>query len=59
MQHHNKQPATPQVWQLDLVSLRSVREFAAKWEAEGRPLHVLINNAGIFAMSGAPCDVVC
>lgn len=36
--------------QLDLSSLQSVRDFAAAWRAAGRPLHVLVNNAGIFAM---------
>ncbi|KAG2433604.1 hypothetical protein HYH02_012534 [Chlamydomonas schloesseri] len=38
---------------LDLASLDSVRAFAAAWEAEGRPLHLLINNAGVFTI-GAP-----
>ena len=31
---------------LDLASLDSVRRFAAAWDAEGRPLHILVNNAG-------------
>lgn len=39
------------VEQLDLASLQSVRAFAARWG--DRPLHVLVNNAGIYAM-GAP-----
>jgi NAD(P)-dependent dehydrogenase (short-subunit alcohol dehydrogenase family) len=34
---------------LDLASLASVREFAAKELAQRRPLHVLINNAGVMA----------
>jgi NAD(P)-dependent dehydrogenase (short-subunit alcohol dehydrogenase family) len=34
---------------LDLASLASVREFAAKELAQHRPLHVLINNAGVMA----------
>ncbi|GIL88026.1 hypothetical protein Vretifemale_16071 [Volvox reticuliferus] len=38
---------------LDLASLDSVRQFAADWEAEKRPLHILINNAGVFTI-GAP-----
>ncbi|GFR45730.1 hypothetical protein Agub_g7146, partial [Astrephomene gubernaculifera] len=29
------------------------RQFAAAWEAERRPLHLLINNAGVFTI-GAP-----
>lgn len=37
--------------QLDLSSLASVRAFGAAWSARGRPLHALVNNAGIFAMS--------
>jgi NAD(P)-dependent dehydrogenase (short-subunit alcohol dehydrogenase family) len=35
---------------LDLASLESVRAFAAQELAGGRPLHVLINNAGIMAV---------
>ena len=31
---------------LDLASLDSVRSFAAAWDAEQRPLHILVNNAG-------------
>ncbi|GLC60776.1 hypothetical protein PLESTB_001669500 [Pleodorina starrii] len=38
---------------LDLASLESVRRFASDWEAERRPLHILINNAGVFTI-GAP-----
>ena len=34
---------------LDLASLASVREFAAAEIAGKRPLHVLINNAGVFS----------
>jgi NAD(P)-dependent dehydrogenase (short-subunit alcohol dehydrogenase family) len=34
---------------LDLASLASVREFAAKELARDRPLHILINNAGVMA----------
>ena len=35
--------------QMDLADLASVRRFAADFEASGRALHVLINNAGIMA----------
>jgi NAD(P)-dependent dehydrogenase (short-subunit alcohol dehydrogenase family) len=35
---------------LDLASLESVRTFAAQELARERPLHVLINNAGIMAV---------
>ena len=34
---------------LDLASLSSVRDFARKQLAERRPLHILINNAGVMA----------
>jgi NAD(P)-dependent dehydrogenase (short-subunit alcohol dehydrogenase family) len=34
---------------LDLASLSSVRDFAAKELAQHRPLHILINNAGVMA----------
>ena len=44
---------TTQVMQLDLASLRSVRAFADSWRRRNGPLHVLVNNAGIFSMGGA------
>jgi NAD(P)-dependent dehydrogenase (short-subunit alcohol dehydrogenase family) len=34
---------------LDLASLASVRDFAQKELAQRRPLHILINNAGVMA----------
>lgn len=45
--------------QLDLASLRSVRTFADSWRRRNGPLHVLVNNAGIFSMGGArlPLDL--
>jgi NAD(P)-dependent dehydrogenase (short-subunit alcohol dehydrogenase family) len=33
---------------LDVADLDSVRRFAAAWNAEGRPLDLLINNAGVM-----------
>lgn len=43
---------------LDLASLESVRQFVERWQQ--RPLHVLVNNAGMFNMGGAagsnPCS---
>ncbi|WP_282702863.1 oxidoreductase [Streptomyces sp. CC219B] len=37
-----------EVRRLDLADLSSVREFAASWEA--RPLHLLVNNAGVMML---------
>ena len=42
-----------QVQLLDVASLESVRSFAKSWQQQNRPLHMLINNAGIFSMGGA------
>ena len=41
-----------QVALLDVSSLKSVRSFAQAWGE--RPLHLLINNAGIFDIGGGP-----
>jgi len=38
--------------ELDLLSLDSVVRFSNAWNARLAPLHVLINNAGMFAMGG-------
>ncbi|CAI9762424.1 unnamed protein product [Fraxinus pennsylvanica] len=35
--------------ELDLSSLTSVRKFASKFTSSGRPLNLLINNAGVMA----------
>ncbi len=40
-----------EVRRIDLADLASVREFAAGIVAEGRPVHVLVNNAGVMAPS--------
>lgn len=42
--------ARVEVARLDLASLASVREFAARELDRNRPLHVLINNAGVMAV---------
>jgi NAD(P)-dependent dehydrogenase (short-subunit alcohol dehydrogenase family) len=34
---------------LDLIDPKSVDAFAARFSASGRPLHILVNNAGIMA----------
>lgn len=38
--------------ELDLLSLDSVARFAEAWNARMAPVHVLINNAGIFSIGG-------
>lgn len=38
--------------ELDLLSLNSVVRFAEAWNARMGPLHVLINNAGMFSIGG-------
>jgi NAD(P)-dependent dehydrogenase (short-subunit alcohol dehydrogenase family) len=38
-----------EAWLLDLASLRSVRAFAERYLRASRPLHILINNAGVMA----------
>lgn len=40
-----------------MASLESVRSFAKSWQQQERPLHMLINNAGIFSMGGALASV--
>ncbi|CAM6090475.1 unnamed protein product [Calypogeia fissa] len=39
-----------EVMELNLLSLASVRAFAKQWNDRQVPLHVLINNAGIFSI---------
>ncbi len=47
---HTEAPSThTELAILDLASLDSVREFAAQELKRNRPLHVLINNAGVMA----------
>jgi len=41
--------ATLSIELIDLASLRSVAEFAARLNASGRPLNLLVNNAGVMA----------
>ncbi len=49
----------PRVQVLDVSSLASVRMFASEWSKSVKlPVHVLINNAGIFGMS-APREETC
>lgn len=44
-----------QVMELNLLSLVAVRAFAKQWSDRQLPLHVLINNAGIFSIGGERC----
>ena len=46
------QAASDLVWYLplDLDSFESIRECAAAFVATGKPLHVLLNNAGIMGI---------
>ncbi len=44
-------PKRLEVRELDLASLASVRAFASGFLATGRPLHLLINNAGVVLAS--------
>ncbi|KAK9106376.1 hypothetical protein Syun_022387 [Stephania yunnanensis] len=43
-------PLNIEVMELDLLSLESVVRFTEAWNARSVPLHVLINNAGIFSI---------
>ncbi|CAK7327899.1 unnamed protein product [Dovyalis caffra] len=43
-------PLNIEVMELDLLSLESVVRFAEAWNARMGPLHVLINNAGMFSI---------
>ncbi|KAI9087854.1 hypothetical protein K1719_030184 [Acacia pycnantha] len=43
-------PLNIEVMEVDLLSLDSVVRFADAWNARSGPLHVLINNAGMFSM---------
>ena len=38
-----------EVERLDLASLKSVHEFSKNFLAKNRPLHILVNNAGVMA----------
>ena len=44
-----------QVQILDVACLDSVRKFASSWQQ--RPLHILVNNAGMFTMGGKMCNI--
>ncbi|MEM6957202.1 MAG: SDR family NAD(P)-dependent oxidoreductase [Myxococcota bacterium] len=46
----------PPILDLDLGSLRSVRDAAHRFLDEGRPLHCLINNAGVAGFRGQTED---
>ncbi|KAJ3111775.1 hypothetical protein HDU96_005365 [Phlyctochytrium bullatum] len=39
------------IMELDLASLQSVRDFAAEFTRQKLPIHILMNNAGVMAIS--------
>eukprot|EP01112_Ceratiomyxa_fruticulosa_P020474 TRINITY_DN697_c0_g1_i1.p1 TRINITY_DN697_c0_g1~~TRINITY_DN697_c0_g1_i1.p1 ORF type:complete len:312 (+),score=67.07 TRINITY_DN697_c0_g1_i1:155-1090(+) len=45
-------PENIRISELDLSSFASIREFSARFHEENRPIHVLVNNAGVFAADG-------
>ncbi|XP_042478784.1 dehydrogenase/reductase SDR family member FEY-like [Macadamia integrifolia] len=47
---HNSIVPNVEVMELDLLSLSSVRQFAAAWEQRAKALNILINNAGVYLM---------
>ncbi|DBA69396.1 hypothetical protein WJX79_008778 [Trebouxia sp. C0005] len=51
-EHGNNKPQA-EVMLLDVSSLQSVRSFVLRWHQQQRPLHCLINNAGIFDIGGS------
>lgn len=51
-QPHGQPPLQCEVMELDCLSLQSVRTLGETWEARKLPLNLLINNAGIFCMTG-------
>ena len=51
-EHGNSKPQA-EVMLLDVSSLQSVRSFVQRWNQQQRPLHCLINNAGIFDIGGS------
>ena len=46
------------VMELDVLSLDSVARFAQAWNARLGPVHVLINNAGIFSIGGSSFKMI-
>ncbi|KAH7533651.1 hypothetical protein FEM48_Zijuj04G0154300 [Ziziphus jujuba var. spinosa] len=50
LHRHMKSGLSKPVMELDLASLSSVRQFAVEWDQQLKPLHILINNAGILLM---------
>ncbi|KAL9237435.1 hypothetical protein vseg_011983 [Gypsophila vaccaria] len=46
---HEIPAADVHVMELDLSSMASVRKFASEFKSSGRPLNLLINNAGVMA----------
>lgn len=49
-QNDSSQILNVEVRELNLLYLESVVKFSESWNSSSKPLHILINNAGIFAM---------
>lgn len=45
-----------EVWQMDLLDPASIDAFAARFQREGVPLHILVNSAGIMAVPKLTLD---
>lgn len=45
-----------ELWPLDLLDPASIDAFAARFLAEGKPLHILVNSAGIMALPERELD---
>lgn len=48
--------AAAEVWPMDLLDPASIDAFARRFLAEGTPLHILVNNAGIMALPELTLD---
>lgn len=54
----NHTRSTVEWWEIDMARLDTVRSFAKRWLATGRPLDILCNNAGCGGNPGTPPDLL-